>query len=377
MNIRKFKRGEYLFKEGDRLEHIYIIKTGRVSVHLLRSNKKVNIDTLSNSQVLGEHLLVGQAKPNYSAEATADTEIMMIPLDLFKTQFEAAAPGIKLIFKSVIEALVKNRTTVRSIRMEEDPSPCPQRFIPRLFSIVTLVASHVGKKQEDGSVSFPWNTLKIYTTRMFIESPVRMNSFLELLKKLDYAELTYETNEDGDQELSEVRLKNSRIIEEFGEFYQYNMFKGGKAEILYVDKQALQIAEALLCCAHDIEIDRRGAVAIPIDKVIKLSKSEFGLDFKAAHLNVLERKGLFASRKQREGEGGGVFVSFDKAEFERVVQFWNIIVQIDKWNERGFIDLDEKLEKDQAARPTACPECHTVFQSEQKFCMECGYKLAA
>jgi hypothetical protein len=36
------------------------------------------------------------------------------------------------------------------------------------------------------------------------------------------------------------------LIEEFAEFYQYNLYKPGKSEIIYVDAMALKVATALV-----------------------------------------------------------------------------------------------------------------------------------
>lgn len=372
---RRLKKGEHLFKEGETTEHVYVIKSGKVSLYLERSGKKVEVESLGPSQVCGEQAIFGQARMVFSAEAASETKIMEVPLALMKTQYEGASPGVKLLFKSLTEGLRQTRNTIKTMRMEQDSSPCPQMLIPKIFSILVLVSDHSGKKLENGHIQISWGTIKIYTTRMFLDSLARMEGLLLLLSKLDYVELKYEKNDDGEEELIDIIVKNLRMIEDFAEFYQYNLFKGGKAEIIYIDPLALQVTRALLYCARNGEVDRRGTVTLNYDQLLKELKTIFKIELKPLHLDALEKKGLFVKRQTRDE---GVFMSFDKAEFERVYAFWQIIKQIDEWNQKGFVDLKAKAEEEVSeSGPPACPTCSTEIQPNQNFCANCGHRLAA
>ena len=71
-----------------------------------------------------------------------------------------------------------------------------------------------------------------------------MENFVMLLGKLGYISLRYEKNEDTEQdELVELRIHDTQTIELFGEFYQHNLFKAGKSEMIHVDPTAVK-----LCC---------------------------------------------------------------------------------------------------------------------------------
>lgn len=373
--LRRLKKGEHLFKEGEANSHVYIIKTGKISLYLERSGKKVEIESLGPSQVCGEQAIFGQARAMFSAEAATETRVMEVPVDLMKSQYDASTPGIKLLFKSFTEALKQCRTTIKNLKMEQDQSPLPQLLIPKVLSILTLVADHTGKQNEEGHMVVSWGTLKIYTTRMFLESPIRMEGVLQMLSKLGYTELKYETNEEGEKELVDIILKAPQMIEDFTEFYQYNLFKGGRAEIIYVDPLVMQVTRALLFCAKDVEPDRRGTVTINNDDILKNLKMIFKIDLKPIHLDALEKKGLFVKRQTRDN---GVFMSFDKNEFERVYAFWQIILEIDKWNQKGFVDLNEKNEAEiDENGPPSCPTCSQEVSPGQNFCSNCGHRLAA
>lgn len=376
-NTRKLKRGDWLFKEGDAVDSVYLIQSGRIQLLLDRGNKKVELETLGQGKILGEQGVLGPARFTFSAEATASAEVLELPIAVLKLQYEKAAPGVKLLAKGMGEALKQARQTVRSLKMEQDSSPCPQRNIPRLFAILTLVAQQFGTKEESGELSLSWSKLKLFTHRMFLESPQRMQNCLELLENIGYAKLSWEDPEEegAEPELDDVTLFNVELLEHFSEFYQYNLYKGGRAEPIYVDPMALQVAKALLGVAKDVELDRWGALNLEYQGMLQSLKQDHQLDLKATHLNLLEKKGLFVKRTSRDD--GGVFMSFDKGEFERVVGFWEIIREIDRWNERGYVAKSEDSEVSGEGGSSSCPDCQTEVTEEQKFCANCGFKLAA
>lgn len=94
---------------------------------------------------------------------------------------------------------------------------------------------------------------------------------------------------------------------------------------------------------------------------------------KTTHLDILEKKGLFVQRKSFDD--GRMTIAFDRAEFGKMAQYWAIIYEIDKWNERGSVDLNEKEAVVVASAANACPECKSAIEEKHKFCPNCGCKV--
>lgn len=373
-NIKELKRGESLFKEGDVADKIFFVQSGRVSIFIERNGKKIEIDQITGSQAVGELGLVGIAKQPYSAEAIVGTKVLEIPMALLKAQQEAAVPGLKFLLKSSIDLLKLTRQKVRNFKMESDGSPCPQMLIPKVFCLFPILANHLGKKNTDGCWVLSWQSLKTYSTRMFLESPQRILSGLELLKKLGYVDLKTVINEDEEEELNEIIFKEIQTIEDFAEFYQYHLYKPGRSESIYVDEIAFKIIKVLVALSINEPVNHKGAVAISYDIVTKEIKSKTGIDLKNTHLDLLEKKGLFVERKTQNEV---VNLLFDKQEFLKIAIFWAFINEIDSWNKKGFIDFKIVEEKVQNEGPSSCPECGGVIEGVQKFCHHCGCNLVA
>lgn len=376
-SLKNLKRGDVLFKEGELVNSLYIIKSGKISLKVERPGKKIEVMTLTTSQVLGEQCLIAPARQGFTAVAESPVTLFEVPAEIIKQQHASSPAGMKLLAKSLIEEVKQLRATVRSNKLEQDSSPCPQMVIPKLFSLLNLVARTTGEPLEEGSSSLvlDWSSLKLYSTRMFLEAPSRMRGVSELLTKLGYADLQFSKSEDGEEELSKIVIHNIKMVEDFAEFYQYHLYKAGRSEMIYPDALTLKTAKAFTELAAEEKVDHRGGVRMEYDKVLQDLKSKYRFDLKSTHLNMLERKGLFA---QRQSTDEAVFLRFDKEEFERVVGFWEIIHEIDKWNEKGFVDLSEKPEVvAQEGGASQCPECQGDIQENHRFCPQCGFKMAA
>ncbi len=412
---KRFKKGDLIFKEGDVLSSFYLLQSGRVSLFLERAGQRTEIDQPAIGQMFGEQGIFGFPKQMFSAEAQTEVRVVEMPIDPMKTVFEKSPGAYKLFVKAMGDELRRLRGIVKSNKMDGgDTGICPPRMIPRLCAILVLVAEHSGQKpkppptnvapfkkpeEPQGWVAAPdpqspggessstarfrdtdiivnFNTLKIYTARMFLESPQRMQGFCEILCKLGYVSLRYEKNEDTEMmELQEVRIHDKDVIEHFGEFYQHNFFRAGKSEMIVVEKTAVLLAMGFSELAAPLEIDRNGAVRVLYKDMTDHLRTRYAIDFKDTHVNLLEKKGLFM---KRQTVGEDVFVSYDRHEWTQTSRFWRIIQEIDRWNQTGAVNMNEDLTAVKSlASGEKCPSCGHAISSPAKFCPECGNKLAA
>src|SRR5690606_14692773 len=155
-------------------------------------------------------------------------------------------------------------------------------------------------------------------------------------------EMVYTENDEGEQEFSDIKFFNIKIIEEFSDFYQYQYYKPCKSELIIIDKIAMKVAGALVALSENAEIDHMRAVNLDYETHFQEIKEKYAIDLKQGHFEILEKKGLFAQKKSRNDK---VYLVFDREEFKRNHLFWEILHEIDKWNERGFVKMVEEEEK--------------------------------
>jgi hypothetical protein len=332
--------------------------------------------------VLGEQGISGSANYTYSAIATAETKIVEIPVDAYRQSVETSPQMIKVLVKSLTDRVKTLTNDVKSGKMEKDTNPCPEDQIAKIFGTVFHTANHKGTKdaKDPGKVTIDWPMYKQYSQRVFTESPKRLEQALCVLVKLKLAAFEMgrpPEDPEGPEQIMKVHLHDLPAIEAFFEFYQYYYFKGGtKSEVLKLDESCSNLLSNLLTVSEGLETDRFGAVTLDFQKTMDRFKQEFGINLNSDHFTRLEHKGLFAKRQARQD--GTVILQFDLKEFKTTQKIWRILREIEKWNEKGFVDMaEEEAKPKKKVDGPSCPQCAASIQPQAKFCSECGHKIAA
>lgn len=387
-NVKTFKKGEFLFKEGDKIQFLQLIQTGQVTLCISRPKKNIDLFNLGASQIVGEQAGFTNGTYNYSAIATTETKVVELPVDTYKAQVDGTSQIIKVVIKSLTERLKTAMQEVRSYKMEKDASPCPEDQVAKIFGTIYHTANHKGEREADknsgkilapNKVRLDWTVMKQYAQRIFCESPKRLEQACCMLVKLKMA--TFEMGKpiddpDGADEIQGIVIPDITAIEAFFEFYQYYYFKGGRTDLLKSDEQATNLLNQFVSCADGVEPDRFGVVSLDFPKVLEKFKTDYGINLNNDHFSRLEAKGVFCKRAPRAD--GNVVLQFELKEFKTTQKIWKILKEIEKWNEKGFVDMteDETKAKKKTDGP-ACPQCAASVIPQAKFCSECGFKIAA
>lgn len=375
--IRKVKKGEVLFKENDVTTSIYVVQSGKMALTVERGGKKMEVGQVGAYQVLGEQSMISTGKQLCGAEALQETKVVELSVDALKALYEKSPANFKLFVRGLLEEAKQARILMRTTRMESDRSPCPQMQIPRVFTLSHLLPRHIGKKDalDPNKITVAWLAFKQYANRFFGEPPIRLRHMMDLLLKLKLASFTVRITEEEEEELADLTFSNVQVFEDFAEFYQYHLFKGGRSESIYVDQLALKVIRGLVECSEGLPVDHKGATSMDYNLVFNYFKEKLRIELKPMHLDLLEKKGFFAQRKAPEN--APILLYFDRVEAVKLSYFWGIISEIDKWNDKGFVDLHEKEEVVIPPGGTTCPQCSGVVVEANKFCPNCGFKLSS
>lgn len=375
---RIVKKGEVIFKEGDKSQMLYLIQSGQVSLQITRG-KPIEIVSVGPTQIIGDHVLSGMMTNPFSAVALVETKVLELPMEAVKAQIDGSSQFVKTLSKSLLDRNKIVQSELKSIRMERDSQPCPPDQLAKIFASLYYVARQKGEEQKDGSLLLPWPLSKQYAQRVFLESPKRLESTAKIFVKLGLGNFVMQKNEEDPEEPEEIGkliLKNPSLIEWVFEHWQYYYFKGGKTELLKTDEKVMQVVAALAAYGEELEADRSGSVRIEFSTVVDRFKSESGIVLNADFFGVIESKGLFVKRVPTDN---GVLLQYEVKEFSRWNQIWTVLKEVERWNERGHVDIEEpgfdprRFQK--AAGGPQCPSCGHGYEGSPKFCAECGHKL--
>lgn len=379
-DLKVIKKGQFLFKAGEKIQSIYIVQSGQLSLCLQKNNKIFDIMNVGNGYVFADLTVLGSPQYLYSAMALQEVKVSEIPVAVFKTQYEALNNLNKSFIKTMAERLKWAVNEVKNTKQEKNSVACPEDAIPKVFGSIFHVLNHKGIK--DGfSAKVEWLTLRNYSQRIFGESLKRIEQITQVLVKLKLAEyqLGRDPNNpesDSETEIIGFEVFNLPALEAFFEFYQYYYYKGGKSELLKYDEANFNTLKILLLAYTDVQPDKFGIVSRDFNDVVDFFK-EYGMSLGAGHFTSLEAKGLFCKRKNTAD--GKVELQFDFNEFRTQIDMWSIIREIDKLNEKSFVDMQDidegPVKRKQNLDGVECSECHTLIALDSKFCSECGAKV--
>ena len=376
--VKVFKRGEALFKDGEKTQMLFLIQSGSVTLQLTRQKQNIELCTLGVNQIVGEHALWGVSVHPHSAIAHSETKVIELPVEAVKTQLETATQLQKFLIKGFSDKMKVVMKDLQSMKLERDNTPCPPDQTAKIFGAVYHVAKSKGEAKPDGVVSVPWPIMKQYAQRIFLESPKRLEQATNVFVKLGTAKYEMakpEDNPEGPEEISVVNFKDLPLVEQFFEFYQYYYFKGGKTELLKTDERVMNMLGALLELASTEQPDRHNVVRLDYAKIIEKFKAALGIQLNNDHWTLFESKGLYVKRQSNDK---GIILSFDVKEFERTAKIWRVLREVERWNEKGSVDPNEPVDVKKAEKTgPCCPQCGHGYEGAPKFCSECGHKFVA
>ncbi|HAG91878.1 MAG TPA: hypothetical protein DCL41_08405, partial [Bdellovibrionales bacterium] len=108
-NSKRLKKGEKLLQEGAVGNSVFFVQSGKIRAYLERGGHPLEVAVFGPQQVIGEQWLFSQARSAFSYEATQETHVVEIPLDVLKVHMEKMNPALKMIFKSMGDELKNAR----------------------------------------------------------------------------------------------------------------------------------------------------------------------------------------------------------------------------------------------------------------------------
>jgi CRP-like cAMP-binding protein len=113
--VRRLKKGELLFKEGDLSRSMYLIKSGMIRLFLKKGDSNVEIDTIRAGQILGELAFLDGNPRSLSGEALTECELVEISGSMFAEVIGKAPEWLKILLKTVVGRLRAANTRIRQL----------------------------------------------------------------------------------------------------------------------------------------------------------------------------------------------------------------------------------------------------------------------
>ncbi|HPD18754.1 MAG TPA: cyclic nucleotide-binding domain-containing protein [Candidatus Goldiibacteriota bacterium] len=97
---KRYSKGEYIFREGDHGEEMFIIHQGKVNITKKTDEGEKILVTLGPGDFFGEMAVIDKGPRSASAIAVEDTTCIVLDEDLFEQQMQRNAKIVKKILKN-------------------------------------------------------------------------------------------------------------------------------------------------------------------------------------------------------------------------------------------------------------------------------------
>lgn len=288
--IRKINKDEYLFKEGDFPDNMYIVRSGSLAITKTKNKSEVVLAEIGTGAMVGEMALFDKKPRSANVKATKETEVVCLPYKGLEQQLATMPEWLRAIIKTLNQNLREANLKIKTLgETQVQEESFPPQLINKLISIINLVSMQHGKKEDKG-LSIPPGTLRKYTIQIFQEPTHKMTALLTALEKLNYFEII--DIEDSKQILYN---KNPEMLKDFVDWYNDWLMKPEESrfELLPLEVKALK---GIVHFAKKGKATFNGKMKINIEQVMTSSKAELDFVIRPDDFNGLISKGLCSEK---------------------------------------------------------------------------------
>ncbi len=319
---RILKKNDYLFREGDASEAMFVIKAGKIAVLKSKGTSEITLAELGAGDMIGEMAFFDQKPRSASCRAMVDTTIIELPFRALNAQFKTFPEWAKAIMRTVNNHLRNANQKIKSLEKsdEETNAVFPPHTVTRLCAILGSVAKVYGEKVEGGTL-VPPGTLRRYTIQIFQQPTNKMTTMTEVLQSFGHLKL-----EDLGEGKQRITLFNPDFIIRFVDFYNDFLFKSEDKRISIEEKE-MKTIKALMyygrkAIAAGAVKNAKGEIKLNLTQMQNDSMRDLGALFNVDEVNSLSEKKLTGEKFSTDG-ALGVTISLD--DLETQFPYWEII----------------------------------------------------
>ncbi len=317
---KKVPQGQYLFREGDPPDAMYVIKTGKLAVTKTKQSAEITLAELGPGAMIGEMAFFDNKPRSASAKAIKDTEAIALPYKALHAQFAQFPEWTKAIMRTVNDHLRSANARIKALETGESEDAFPPHTVTKLMAILGLVTARYGVKEGD-EIVVPSTALRNYTIQVFHEATNKMQKLLQVLSELGLAKV--EEIAEGTQKIS---IMNSDFLFHFTEWHNEWLFKNENSRMTIREEQ-IPILKALSFYAKKQTPDDKGAVKLNLTQIQNEAVKETGTTVKVDDLEALISLAILSPKVT---EKDFVASTVNASEIERLILNWQLVHALKK-----------------------------------------------
>jgi CRP-like cAMP-binding protein len=314
----KIPKGQWLFREGETSNCMYLIKSGRVAIVKVNhnNNEEIILSERVNGQLIGEMSFFDGKPRSAGVKAMTLAEVIELPFSTLHDQFEKVPPWLKVMVKTINNQLREANIRIRNL--ENIAADSKDKLLPHTLLRICTMISLVGSKTElsaDDNPVVPYKDLNYYCSQIFHQPAHKLNKTLKGLQKLNLLEI------DEEDENQNVVLLEHQVIDDFSRWYHGYLSTESTKQVV-IEENELPTFQAVVYYGQEAEADDDGNVTVDLNEVQKNAKDDLDLKFSMIAFDNLAKKGLFS---EKIIEDGAAITKFNFEEMAQLSTYWSII----------------------------------------------------
>lgn len=326
--IKKLTKGDFIFREGDSSDAMYVIKTGRIAVTKAKGSGEIILAEKAPGEMLGEMAFFDNKPRSAGAKALADSEVIVLPFAALHAQFKTFPEWLKAMVKTINVALRETNVRLKNLETaaNENDEMFPPPMITRLCAIISLIGFKAGEKTETGTV-IPYSVLRDYTIQIFQAPTNKLDKLMEVLQALQIMKV-----EDLGEGRKRITILNHQLLTGFTDWYNKYLFTEQSKRVT-VDEKELPVMRALVFYGKKATPDDKGIIKVSLTEMQNNSMRDLNTLFSVNDADSLVEKNLV---QEKQSEDGGVLtMKFKLEDILNVLPYWEIIYTLKKVPGRG------------------------------------------
>lgn len=118
IQVMNFKKGDYLFIEGDDTKFFYLLRSGNVEIFITdKTEAKIPLAIISEGQAIGEFAMICNQPRSATAQAITDVEAMKVSEEGYRRMFNELPDWATAVVESLVIRLSEANDIIRRHRI--------------------------------------------------------------------------------------------------------------------------------------------------------------------------------------------------------------------------------------------------------------------
>lgn len=312
----KLAKGDYLFREGDPSDCMYLIKSGRMAItkKTFNDGDEIVLAEKINGELIGEMAFFDSKPRSAGAQALGICELIELPFASLQEQFNLFPMWIKVLMKTTVGQLRDANTRIKNLEniTSDTKDKLGPHILLRVCAIIDLL-KHKAEETDDG-YEFPYKELHFYCNQVFHQTTPKIIRCVKVLQKLEIIKM------DETEGAQKVTLVEPDLLSSFTTWYN-GFISTSQSDQVQIEEKELPALQVLAHYGEDLPV-KNGLVTLPLKEAEENAFDDIDIEFKGDSVDSLLKKGVV---KDKTVENDKLVVKYNPEEAQRLAAFWKII----------------------------------------------------